>query len=221
MMYINTELVHARPSKGWWGIANHAVVKLQLDYDPALLSKWGHKTLARWARAGMCDRPGGQQGAYWRMHMWNVGADYVAMEEHARCEFKFYNAALLKRLKEGDLLEIAEAKFKLISAASEDRATISLTHHQPHRHDAMRLEDTNRKTAGAMVLQRRGWGAPVREQALALVHDMGHPLSGGRLEKFYDSMKRPLTMYVEVFDDYQTDAEGRFKSHGTNTRVFT
>lgn len=220
-MYINTELAHARPNKGWWGIANTARLQFQLTYEPERLSKWGHKTLARWARAGMCDRPGGQQGAYWRMHMWNVGADYVAMEEHASCEFKFYNQAMLKRIRSGPIMEITEAKFALISAANDDKARIHIIHHDPHSADMLRLEDVNRKSAGTLRIQRSGWGAPVHQQAVAFVNEIGHPLSGDRLERFYDSLGRHLTMKVEVFDDYQTDANGRFVSHGTSTRIFT
>jgi hypothetical protein len=219
MMYVNTNIVHARAQKGWWRAVTETVIKHKLEYDPARLGSSGGQSLRRWANKGYCDRPTGEHAAYWQMHMWNARATYIAKLYSSFAEIVFLDSDHARALKNDEIAGVFKAKLLLISASSNQTSKVYMT--GPDRitnHDMMELTGTGLQSCSLVTLRRNGWGASVRSELEALINEIGRPLSDDSAAKFRLAIKRPLTLNVTVSDEYKQVKPGDFE-HRTITRI--
>jgi hypothetical protein len=219
-MYVNTNMVHARAQKGWWRAVSDTEIKHKLVYDPVRLGSSGGTSLRRWANKGYCDRPTGEQAAYWQMHMWTARADYIAKLYSTFAEIIFLNPERVKLLKNTETLMIYEAKLKLIAAARDrDDSRVYMTGPDGiSQYDVFKLTGTGLRSSSMVTIRRNGWGCSVRDELEALIGEIGPPLSPEYAAQFKESIKSPLTLNVTVTDEYAEVKPRNFR-HRTITRV--
>lgn len=219
MMYVNTNIVHARAQKGWWRAVTDTEIKHKLVFDPERLGISGSASLRRWANKGYCDRPTGEQAAYWQMHMWNARASYIAKLYSTFAEIVFFDMDRVRTLENDEPAANFKAKLLLIAASSDQASKVYMT--GPDKittHDIMQLVGTGLKSCSLVTLRRNGWGSSVRDELEALINELGRPLSDDGAAQFKQAIKEPLTLNVTVKDEYR-ETKTKYPTHQTITRI--
>ena len=214
-MYINTNMMKCHTQSGWWRPVKNVKITGKLEYRPEFTTKNGAKTMMRWARRGFCDRPTGEYASFFRMHMWNVEASYIAMlvkpSGFAYLTVDFFNAALARRMFREESTETLKLKLGLLAASQDAKAdTIRVSAVRKTYNSESYEVQRRRKLAGTLwVGHDNPWSrtyrygeaiADITKSTPVIIDHIGSPLSDRQLTRFEESIHSPLTMRFTIDD---------------------
>lgn len=214
-MYISTPEVRARAIDGWSPLVAASTLTLEIDLDPACLSRSGQSTIRTWLRKGYASRLSGTLQSYWTGLMYMLNARYIMKDDGTSSFIRVFDQSIMDAVSNND--GHVAAMFKLIRAAHSEgtvdngRSKVSMNVHS--------ADDTHQSSTYTMSSRRWAGNVQFYGQEYYLMRDLfsqqfGPPVEVDEALAFF---KTPHSMRLSIRQ--QDNSNARIPRRFTDCRA--